>query len=74
MSPTATEEHIPHHVEERIALSGDLDSKVRLADLGQRVVPDANLLDVDRIVLAEFLEQSGPASLNGEKEQADEVE
>lgn len=66
--------HAPHHVEQRVALPRDLDAKIQLSDGGKGLVPAAHLFQVWRIVLGQLLEEVGTTPLDGQQEQAEEIE
>lgn len=66
--------HAAHHVEERVALAGDADAKVHLADLRQSVIPGGDFFQIRRIMLRELLVQIAASSLNRQQEESEEVE
>lgn len=66
--------HAAHHVEEWVALAGDADAKVHLADLRQSVTPGGDFFQIRRIMLRELLVQIAASSLNRQQEESEEVE
>ena len=73
-APASKAHHTAHHIEQRVALSRDLDTKVHLADRRQRIVPASDLLDIGCVMPGQLLVQIWTTSLHSQQEQAEEVE
>ena len=70
---TSSKQHPAHHVHQRVALPGDLDGEVLLANLSQSIVPDTSFSNLCRIVCSELSEEIGTSALDGQQQHADEV-
>lgn len=63
-----------HHVHERVALPWALDTKVHFSDQLESLAPCADLGDIRRVLRDELLVDVRRAALDGEQEEAEEVE
>ena len=70
----SSEQHAAHHIHQWIAFARDLDSEILLAKLCQRIVPDANVLDMRRIVCAQLPEKVRVTALDCKEQHADKVD
>ena len=66
--------HTPHHVKQRIPLPRNADPKIHLANLRQRVVPNAHLLNIRRVMSRQLLVQIRAPPLHSQQQQTEEVE
>lgn len=74
LTTLTAKKHIAHHIHERITLARDLDVEILLANLSQKLIPNANVPDLRRIVRGQLFEQISASALHGQKQQADEIE
>lgn len=74
LTTLTAKKHIAHHIHERVALARDLDSEILLANLGQELIPNTNVPDLRRVVRSQLFEQICASALDGQQQQADEVE
>jgi hypothetical protein len=70
----SSKQHTAHHIHQGVSLPGNLNGEVLLANLSQSIIPYANVFNLCRIVGSELLEQISTSALDGQQQQADEVQ
>lgn len=67
-------QHTTHHIKHGITLARNFDAEIHLANLQEGLFPCGDFFEVRGVVLFEGLEEVGGAALDGEEQEAEEIE